>query len=403
MKRDATTILIGKTKVRKDPCKDPFAFFSPGSVTEADRSRYIIYEIIGQGRYGVVCRAYDQVEQCTVAIKRVELLANDLDKLYREFAIHRALSDADALNIVALKRIIPPDEMHGTRVKHAYMVLEHMPYVMSRVDTKKLPMNYQRKLLFQLLRATSIFHACGVLHRDMKPSNMLMDDAYRLLVCDFGLSRMTSDADALLEWSDYVTTRVYRAPEVIGKIHGGYTSAMDVWSIGCTFAEMVTGTPLFMGDDSKNQLERIIETIGSPTPDEIASLTLAPMREMLLQKRKRFCSSKLDSLAGFRDDPEALDLLKRLLAFDPRKRITAIDALKHEFFRTPEFIHEVPNPSFLMSINKNVRRVLDPISEEDLGAMSTNVLYTRVMAELNGPRHHDSSTESDESDHRIFT
>lgn len=383
---------IAKPKIRRAVVV-PSNFFSPGSVLKVDVDRYEVRKIIGEGAYGIVCLAYDKVDETLVAIKRIELTPNELDRLYRELVIHRALTqihDVD-LNVVALKRFIAPDETTGLRVKHAYMVMEYFPWTVSNVATRTLPMSYNRKILFQLLRATSILHACGIFHRDMKPSNMLLDSTYRAVLCDFGLSRMKTDAYSDLVWSDYVATRFYRAPEVIGKLRGGYTSAMDMWSIGCIFAEIVTGKPLFMGDDATEQLQLIVNTIGLPTIKEISALTEKPMKAMLHKMRRTAAeaeaevdseSERMESLAGFKDDPDALDLLKKMLTFDSDKRITATDALRHPFFGTCEFIDQVPSATMLQSISARVGETMAQISRENLDAMSADLLYVRVMTEL---------------------
>jgi mitogen-activated protein kinase 1/3 len=374
--------------------KDPLCgFLNRDSVADHERARYDIKKIVGKGAFGIVCAAYDNIDKCVVAIKRIPLRANELSRLYRELTIHRVLTfanvrrnidiDIDTGGFVNMKRFIQPPTNCVNRM-HVYIVMEYFPRSLDGVDSKCMSLEVHRKFMFMLLCAVRVMHSCGILHRDLKPANMLVDDSGRLVVCDFGLARLQDNATVKLQMSDYVATRYYRAPEVIGKVYGGYTSAMDIWSVGCIFAEKLIGSPLFRGKSSKNQLEVIVNVIGQPTFSEIEALSEKSMRDVLHGMKSSKSSSNIGNLVGLDEmDPEkkaAVDLLKMLLTFDPAKRITAEDALNHEYFKMYSGL--IPDQDHLEAISAATCPILETIAKEDLDSMSINDLDERIFKEI---------------------
>lgn len=159
-------------------------------------------------------------------------------------------------------------------------------------------------------------HSAGILHRDLKPRNLLVNGNCDLKICDFGLAR--ADIPSLTTQSavmtDYIATRWYRAPEVILSWKK-YTSSIDVWSVGCILAELLTRKPLLPATSEEEQIQLITELIGNPDDDLVDQITLQKNKEFIqsLPKRKPKDFSKL-----FKDSsPEAIDLLQKLLTFDP--------------------------------------------------------------------------------------
>lgn len=207
-------------------------------------------------------------------------------------------------------------------------------------------------ILWQLFRALRYMHAAGVVHRDLKPTNVLLNRDCELALADFGLarhiapgaSRRSSDAgtDRRGQLTKYVVTRWYRAPELLVQNHR-YDSAVDMWSIGCILAELLGAKALFPGKDSLHQLRLIVERLGTPQKDELAQIENAQAVQYIhgLNKGAAAAAAAGTGLKDlFPDAPEAcVDLLEQLLQFSPGKRPTAAEALKHRYLKA---YHEAP-------------------------------------------------------------
>ncbi|KAL0212915.1 hypothetical protein RCL1_006541 [Eukaryota sp. TZLM3-RCL] len=186
--------------------------------------------------------------------------------------------------------------------------------------------------LYQILRALKYLHSGHCIHRDLKPRNILLNANCDLRLCDFGLARIADPSEESMEFlTHYVATRWYRAPEVLLCSPGAssYGKAMDMWSVGCIFGEFFTRRALFPGSDSRNQLQTIIQVLGSPTPDEIDAVATGSLRHQLrnLPHHPKVPLSRVFPNAT----PLALDLLEKMLQFDPANRITVEEALVHPY------------------------------------------------------------------------
>ena len=186
--------------------------------------------------------------------------------------------------------------------------------------------------LYQLLRGLKYMHSANVFHRDLKPKNILANSDCKLKICDFGLARaMTAKAGPqMIFWTDYVATRWYRAPELCGSFFTKYTPAIDIWGVGCIFAELLRGKPLFPGKNVVKQLEIITDLLGTPTPLQIAKVRNEKARRFLQNMRIKPAVPLSEKFPGV--DPKALNLLSKLLAFDPDDRPTAAQALADPYF-----------------------------------------------------------------------
>ncbi|KAL7163631.1 hypothetical protein ACSBR2_039697 [Camellia fascicularis] len=307
-----------------------------------EASQYEIQEFVGKGSYGVVAAAVDTHTGERVAIKKMNNVfehVSDAIRILREIKLLRLLRHQD---IVEIKHIMLPPSRR--EFKDIYVVFELMESDLDEVikaNDDLTPEHYQF-FLYQLLRALKYIHTANVFHRDLKPKNILANADCKLKICDFGLARVSfSDAPSTIFWTDYVATRWYRAPELCGSFFSRYTPAVDIWSIGCIFAEMLTGKPLFPGKNVVHQLDIITDLLGTPSSESIARIRNEKARRYLNSMRKKPpvpFSQKFPNA-----DPLALSLLERLLAFDPRDRSSAEEALADPYFSSLANVEDEPS------------------------------------------------------------
>lgn len=211
------------------------------------------------------------------------------------------------------------------------------------IRTQDLSDDHCQYFIYQTLRGLKAMHSADVLHRDLKPSNLLLNANCDLKVCDFGLARSAaSQEDNAGFMTEYVATRWYRAPEIMLTFKE-YTKAIDVWSVGCILAEMLSGKPLFPGKDYHHQLTLILDLLGTPTMDDYHSINSRRAREYI--RSLPFKKPVSFAVMFPKANPAALDLLTRLLAFNPAKRVTVEEALKHpylESYHDPEDEPDAP-------------------------------------------------------------
>lgn len=203
-------------------------------------------------------------------------------------------------------------------------------------------------LMFQLLRGVFYMHSAGVLHRDLKPSNILVNSECLLKICDFGLARAVfrseedSDADLQL-WTNYVATRWYRAPELILPRSTNYTTAIDMWSCGCIFAEMILRRPLFPGKSTEHQIALITDVTGKPDMVSIKRLRSAGHQEFF-SKIPAVSPKDLSTIFPANTNPGVLRLISSMLEFDPERRISAKHALMDDYFKEWRDAHGLGQP-----------------------------------------------------------
>ncbi|ONK57959.1 uncharacterized protein A4U43_C09F6180 [Asparagus officinalis] len=291
---------------------------------------------IDEGTYGVVFRARDKKTGEVMALKKVKL-----EKEREGFPL-TALREINILlsfhhpSIVDVKEVVMGD------LNSVFMVMEYMEHdLKGLMESMKQPFSQSevKCLMLQLLSGVNYLHDNWVLHRDLKTSNILMNNRGELKICDFGLARQYGSP--LKPYTQLVVTLWYRAPELLlGEKE--YSTAIDMWSLGCIMAELLAKEPLFPGKTEVDQLDKIFRTLGTPTekiwpgfaklPGVKANFVKQPYNKL----REKFPPTSFTgrptlSEAGF-------DLLNRLLTYNPEKRITAEDALNHAWFR------EVPLP-----------------------------------------------------------
>jgi mitogen-activated protein kinase 1/3 len=283
---------------------------------------------IGEGAYGMVCSATDNRTGERIAIKKVSPFEHQTfcQRTLREIKI---LAHFHHENIIDIRNVFTASTIE--EMKDVYIVQGLMETDLYKLlKTQVLSPDHVCYFAYQILRALKYIHSCNVLHRDLKPSNLLLNSTCDLKICDFGLARIAdpnyNHAGLLTE---YVATRWYRAPEIMLNSKA-YTKAIDVWSVGCILAEMFGGRALFPGKNYLHQLVLILSVIGTPSPDELGCITNEKARQYVrslpFQTRVPFETIFPDA------DPRGLDLLSRLLTFNPTMRITVDDALAHPYF-----------------------------------------------------------------------
>lgn len=171
-------------------------------------------------------------------------------------------------------------------------------------------------------------HSYGVIHRDLKPANLLVTKNCDLVISDFGLARQVPETAGPM--TEHVVTRWYRAPELMLSADGHYTQSVDVWSVGCIFAELLGRVPLFAGKDFMETISMQINVLGSRPADELAYIRSDQALQFLAAMPPK-PTVPWKTLFPEGSD-KALDLLDRMLQFHPLKRITVDDALAHPYF-----------------------------------------------------------------------
>ena len=191
---------------------------------------------------------------------------------------------------------------------------------------KPLKHNWIKSYAFQLLAGLNFLHAHRIIHRDIKPENILISKEGILKIADFGMARYFNMP--MRPYTRGVVTLWYKAPELI--LGGFYELSIDIWSVGCILYEMVTDSPLFRGDGQIDQLMKIFKVLGTPSQQECPEFAAYIKKELRIEIPE-FPGSDIPAMMSG-SDPLLIDLVLRMLKYDPTKRISAREALNHPFF-----------------------------------------------------------------------
>ncbi len=297
-------------------------------------TEYAVRKAVGQGAYGLVCSGRNVETSTPVAIKKIPKAFEDTidcKRLLREIKILRHFRHD---NVLGLIDILPPPAGAGSKDwRDVYIVSELMDTDLHYIIHSKQPLTDEhfKYFLYQILRGVHAIHSAHVLHRDLKPGNLLVNKNCDLKICDFGLARAIDPSEKEkkdLGLTEYVVTRWYRAPELLVE-NQTYTTAIDVWAVGCIFAEMLGRKALFPGRDYLHQLRLIIDVLGTPSEEDLSCITNAQAVQFLRTlplKPRRPWSDVFPSAT-----PQAIALLDAMLVFNPAKRCTMEDALNSEY------------------------------------------------------------------------
>eukprot|EP01113_Clastostelium_recurvatum_P018313 TRINITY_DN215_c0_g1_i1.p1 TRINITY_DN215_c0_g1~~TRINITY_DN215_c0_g1_i1.p1 ORF type:complete len:297 (+),score=80.47 TRINITY_DN215_c0_g1_i1:101-991(+) len=283
--------------------------------------KYTKIEKLGEGTYGIVYKAKNRENGEIVALKRIRLDSEDEGvpcTAIREISLLKELKHP---NIVRLYDVIHTE-------KKLTLVFEYLDQDLKKYLDEcggEIAKPTIRSFLYQLLRGVAFCHDHRVLHRDLKPQNLLINRRGELKLADFGLAR--AFGIPVRSYSHEVVTLWYRAPDVLMGSRK-YSTPIDIWSAGCIFAEMVTGRPLFPGSGTSDQLIRIFKIMGTPTEETWPSLSEMP------EYKPDFPVYPAQNLANIVHglDDKGMNLLQRMLQYDPNQRISAQAAMKHPYF-----------------------------------------------------------------------
>ena len=292
---------------------------------------YQAVERLGKGTYGTVYKARKKGCDKFFAIKKIK---NELDNegipstALREIAILKKMKNPNVVNVEGI----------AFNKKHIELCLEYCKYDLKKlIDSKKhdssfYNVKFVKNMMYQLLKGVEHLHSHKILHRDLKPQNILVDDnGWILKLADFGLSRVYSIP--IRPYTKEVLTLWYRAPEMMLGINN-YAIGLDIWSIGCIFVELYLGKPFVMGDSEIDQLFKLFQIYGT-------------FNELTLPGYKNFPYFDQDfpfwKGIGLKNylkqrshiipiDDTAFNLMEKMLAIDPCKRITCKEALNHPYF-----------------------------------------------------------------------
>jgi len=310
-----------------------------GNVFEVTE-KYDLQYAIGEGSYGIVCSAIDTELNEKSAIKKIiGLFEHEFEfqkRILREIKILKHLQHE---NIISLTDLIPPKSFK--EFQDVYIVTDLMETDLRQIikSDQKLTDRHIQYFLYQILRAMKYIHSANVLHRDLKPSNILINSDCELKICDFGLSRgVDFDNPNPVMSTPYVATRWYRSPELLLQWETA-SKAIDVWSIGCIFAELLNRKVLFPGKNYLHQIELIVDLLGTPSDEEVKGCQKA--RAYVKQMKSRPKQKFQDVFQTASRD--ALDLLEKMLRFDPDARISVDDALKHDYLKSLHDNQDEPN------------------------------------------------------------
>jgi len=304
-----------------------------GTTFNIDR-RYSINKSIGHGAYGIVVSAMDNATGKNVAIKKISKIFKNLiesKRTIREIKLLKEMMHENVLGIVDMM-------LDRNKVEDVYVVSELMDTDLHQIiaSGQSLSPDHIQYFVYQVLRGLLYIHSAGVLHRDLKPANLLVNGNCDLKIADFGLARAVGYLDEGKSsyqtkfMTEYVATRWYRAPEILLSWNR-YGYGIDIWAVGCILAELCTRKPLFPGNDYLDQVRKILMVDGTPSHSDSEYIANERAKNWIrsLPSKPKQDFSKLFRGTG----ADAIDLLEKMLVFNPEKRISVHDCLRHDFLK----------------------------------------------------------------------
>ena len=308
--------------------------------------KYEVLGVVGEGAYGIVYKCRNKETDKFVAIKKFKEIEDKLVQktMKRELKMLQMLKHD---NVVDFQEAFIYKE-------NLFLVFEYVEKNLLEV-LEKYPEGLNPKLIrsfvFQMCKAVHYLHMKNIIHRDVKPENLLVDENMNLKLCDFGFARKISlnqennNVDAM---TDYVATRWYRSPELLLS-NGIYGPEVDYWAIGCIMGELADGNPMFPGENEVDQLDCIIKVLGN-LPSDLENMFYSNEiyngKDLLQVSRPESLERRYFGKLG----PTAIDFMKGLLQLDPNKRLNDENVFKHKYFNC--FMNEPENKYILDYLDK---------------------------------------------------
>ncbi|XP_074031608.1 serine/threonine-protein kinase nemo isoform X1 [Leptinotarsa decemlineata] len=283
---------------------------------------------IGYGAFGVVWAVTDPRDGRRVALKKLPNVFQSVVSSKRVFRELKMLCFFKHENVLSALDILQPP--HLDFFQEIYVITELLQSDLHKIIVSHQPLSpdHIKVFLYQILRGLKYLHSARILHRDIKPGNLLVNDNCILKICDFGLARV-KEPDTSKHMTQEVVTQYYRAPEILmGAKH--YTTAVDVWSVGCIFGELLGRRILFQAQNPIQQLELITELLGTPSLEDMKYACEGAKTHMLSRAPKPQSLSALYTLSS-QATHEVVHLMCQMLVYDPDKRISVVDALAHPY------------------------------------------------------------------------
>lgn len=299
-----------------------------GSGNNAPTSEYLPDRPIGYGAFGVVWSVTDPRDSKRVALKKLPNVFQSLvssKRVFRELKMMRFFRHENVLSCLDILQ--PP---HIDFFQEIYMITELMQSDLHKiiVSPQNLSQDHIKVFLYQILRGVKYLHSAKIIHRDIKPGNLLVNSNCVLKICDFGLARVEEE-DSTKHMTQEVVTQYYRAPEILmGAKH--YTTAVDMWSVGCIFGELLGRRILFQAQSPIQQLELITDLLGTPSVNDMKFAVEAAKRHVLARGPKTPSIAYLYTLSQSATH-EAVHFLCQMLTLDPEKRVNVVEALNHPY------------------------------------------------------------------------
>ncbi|XP_058411252.1 serine/threonine-protein kinase MAK isoform X2 [Diceros bicornis minor] len=289
-------------------------------------NRYTTMRQLGDGTYGSVLMGKSNESGELVAIKRMKRKFYSWDECMNLREV-KSLKKLNHANVIKLKEVIREND-------HLYFIFEYMKenlYQLMKDRNKLFPESVIRNIMYQILQGLAFIHKHGFFHRDMKPENLLCMGPELVKIADFGLAR---ELRSQPPYTDYVSTRWYRAPEVLLR-SSVYSSPIDVWAVGSIMAELYTLRPLFPGTSEVDEIFKICQVLGTPKKsDWPEGYQLASSMNFRFPQCVPINLKTLIPNAS----NEAIQLMTEMLNWDPKKRPTASQALKHPYFQVGQVL-----------------------------------------------------------------